>query len=77
MPTDEFNMDALTTERRNAIAESIHPISATEMNSLGEALFPNVEHPWREKFFKFLQESGIGVMQPRALAILKEIVDAL
>ena len=109
MSSEDFNMDALTEERRQAIVASIHPISTEELSALGEGLFPYVDHPWREKFFTFLKEnagapfhhatthdrvhilychskdrgiwfvpgSGIGLLQPKALAILREIVEKL
>jgi hypothetical protein len=58
MPSENLDMDAVTEARRSAIAESIHPISVEELTELGEGLFPNVDHPWREKFFSFLKENA-------------------
>jgi hypothetical protein len=47
-------MEELTEERRKAIAKSIRPISIEELKTLGEQLFPLIDHPWREKFFGFI-----------------------
>ena len=109
MSSENLNMDELTEARRDAVADSIHTISAEELKALGEGLFPYVEHPWREKFFNFIAEnpgatfhhatthdrihiiychakekgmwfvpgSGMGPMQPKGLAILKQIVEKL
>lgn len=58
MPSENLNMDEITEARRKAIAETIHPISVEELKTLGEGLFPIVDHPWREKFFTFLSENA-------------------
>ena len=107
MPSN--SMDDLTEERRKAIAETIHPISVDELKTLGEGLFPYVDHPWRSTYFNFIQEnaastfhhattsdgihfiycasqgkgmwfmpgSGVGPLQAKGLAILKDIVAKL
>jgi len=106
MSTDLPNPDEITQTRREAIADTIHPISAEQMRELGNALFPTLDNPWREKFFALLDEnpgatfhhattddpihilycdaqnrgmwftpgSGMGPLQPKGLAILKELV---
>ena len=51
-------MEELTDERRKRIEETIHSISVQELKSLGEGLFPQVDHPWREKFFNFITENS-------------------
>jgi hypothetical protein len=58
MPSDNLNMDDINEARRNAIAESIHMISVEELKTLGEGLFPYLDHPWREKFFGFITENA-------------------
>ena len=58
MATDEFNMDEVTEARRSAIAETIRTISLEELKALGEAIFPVVDHPWREKFFTFVDQNS-------------------
>jgi hypothetical protein len=54
---DNLNMDEVTEARREAIRDTVHTISAEEMRSLGESLFPSAEHPWRERFFAFVSEN--------------------
>lgn len=51
---DNLNMDELNEARRQSVAETIHPISLEELKSLADALFPQVDHPWREKLLGFL-----------------------
>ena len=51
-------MDELTNERRKAIEQTIHTISLPELKALGEGLFPQADHPWREKFFNFLNDNS-------------------
>jgi hypothetical protein len=57
MSSDNLNVDEITEARAKAIAESIHTISAEELKALGEGLFPVSDHPWREKYFKFIAEN--------------------
>jgi hypothetical protein len=52
------DFEQLTEERRKAIAETIQTISAEQLQSLGEGLFPYHDHPWREKFFTFITENA-------------------
>lgn len=54
---DNLNMDEVNEARREAIRDTVHTISAEEMRSLGESLFPSAEHPWRERFFAFISEN--------------------
>lgn len=58
MPSENLNMDDLNDARRKAIAENIRTISVEELKSLGEGLFPYLDHPWRTKFFDFLNENA-------------------
>ena len=57
MAADNLNIDEITEARAKAIAESIHPINVDELKALGEGLFPYSDHPWRERFFKFIAEN--------------------
>lgn len=52
-----MNIDEITEARRDAIAQSIRPIDAEEMKTLGETLFPYLDDPWRERFFAFLAQN--------------------
>jgi hypothetical protein len=103
-----MNTDELTEERRKGIEQSIHPVTVEELKTLGEGLFPFLDHPWRERYFAFLAEnpgavyhhatshdgvnfiyclekdkglwftpgSGMGPLQAKGCAILKQIVEA-
>jgi len=107
MAFETVKMEEITEARRKAIAESIRTISLEEMKALGEKMFADGDHPWREKFFSFATENsgatiyhatthdsvqiiycpaedkgvwfmagtGMGPMQPKGLAILKQIVE--
>jgi hypothetical protein len=57
MNPDYVDIDTLMEERRRAVQESIHPIDAAELKSLGEQLFPLADDPWREAYFGFLAEN--------------------
>jgi len=58
MNPDYVDIDTLMEERRKAIKESIRPIDAAELKSLGEQLFPAADDPWREAYFQFLAENS-------------------
>jgi hypothetical protein len=106
MASDSLNMEEINEARRKAIEESIHTIGVEEVKALGEALFPYLDHPWREKFLGFVNDnsgetfhhatthdrvhiiycdgksrgiwfvpgSGLGPLQEKGIAVLKEIV---
>lgn len=54
MPSDTASFAEITDARRRSIAATIRTISTEEVKALGEGLFPYLDHPWREKFFDFL-----------------------
>jgi hypothetical protein len=57
MTFDKFvSPEELSAQRRGAMAQSIRVIPAEELKSLGEKLFPQADHPWREAYFAFLSE---------------------
>ena len=58
MSSDFLNMDEVDTARAESITASIQPITIEGLRSLGEGLFPYADHPWREKFFTFLDENS-------------------
>ena len=58
MPFEKFDLESLTKDRRKAIAKSIRTISVEELNRLGQELFPDADHPWRETFFRFITENS-------------------
>jgi hypothetical protein len=107
MAFETLSMEELTEARRKAIAKSIQTISVEQAKELGEGLFTNATHPWRETFFRFIADnpdasfyhavtddrvhviycrekekgiwfipgSGIGIIQPKALEILRKVAD--
>jgi hypothetical protein len=57
MSAEVPDINKLMEMRREAITESIHPITIQELKAIGEKLFPFLDHPWRETFFSFLEEN--------------------
>ena len=53
---DKFDPDSLRQERRKAITESIRTATPEELKKLGGEIFPYADDPWRETFFKFLED---------------------
>jgi hypothetical protein len=67
---------------RETVEQTIQPIGIDELKSLGEKIFPFLDHPWRDMFFQFFEEnSGSTVYhattndQIEVLGILKEIME--
>src|SRR4051812_36133168 len=58
MKSESMNMEEITEDRRKALAASIHTISTDELKTLGDELFPFLDHPWRETFFSFIRENS-------------------
>lgn len=57
MPIDTVRLAEITEGRQKTMAASIRTISMEELKTLGDRLFPCVDHPWRDKFFTFLTEN--------------------
>ena len=57
MPFEKFDLEALTKERRKAIAKSIRTVSTEVLKKIGEEIFRYAEDPWREAFFRFIAEN--------------------
>jgi hypothetical protein len=57
MPFEKFDLEALTKERRKAIAKSIRTVDTEELKKIGEEIFHYAEDPWREAFFRFIAEN--------------------
>ncbi|HEY8899619.1 MAG TPA: hypothetical protein VIM61_04350 [Chthoniobacterales bacterium] len=66
-----MNFEEILEERRQAVAQSIRPLSSAEVTALGESLFPHMDDPWRERFFNFLSEN------PEALIHHAELPDGV
>jgi hypothetical protein len=57
MPFEKFDLEALTKERRKAIAKSIRTVSTEELKKIGEEIFRYADDPWRDAFFRFIAEN--------------------
>lgn len=57
MPFEKFDLENLDKERRKAIAKSIRTISVEELKAIGEEIFHYADDPWREAFFRFIDEN--------------------
>ena len=56
MPFDKIDFESITEERRQSIKKSIRPISVDELKKIGNELFKYADDPWREVYFKFINE---------------------
>lgn len=60
-PSEErssFDFAAVMQERRDAVEKSIRVISNSELKTLGDEIFPDIEDSWRRIFFDFLEENA-------------------
>ena len=57
MDQENLDINALTEERRKALAASIQTVTIPELKKLGEQIFPTFDNPWRETYFGFLAEN--------------------
>jgi hypothetical protein len=58
MPSDYLDIQSRDEARRKGVEETIDTIGAEQLNALGESLFPNTDHPWRERYFQFISENA-------------------
>jgi hypothetical protein len=56
MPFDKIDIDNITEERRKSVAKSIRAASIEELKKLGDEVFHDLDDPWRDEFFKFIEE---------------------
>ena len=56
MEPENLDIESITEDRRKAIEQTIQVISVEDLKSLGEKLFPFLDHPWRQTFFEFVEE---------------------
>ena len=56
MEPENLDIESITEDRRKAIEQTIQVISIEDLKSLGEKLFPFLDHPWRQTFFEFVEE---------------------
>ncbi|MFZ4681284.1 MAG: hypothetical protein ACOYMS_02180 [Terrimicrobiaceae bacterium] len=57
MDIDNLDLDSINEDRRRTAAETLAPISHQELAALGEQLFETVDHPWRDPYFHFVEDS--------------------
>lgn len=60
MSSEPLNLNTVNEARRKSIVDSIQPITIEQMKTLGEQLFPFLDHPWRQEYFQFLQQNPTG-----------------
>ena len=58
MEPENVDIESITDARRKAIEQTIEPIGIDELKSLGEKLFPFLDHPWRQTYFQFLEHNS-------------------
>ena len=58
MEPENVDIESITDARRKAIEQTIKPIGIDELKSLGEKLFPFIDHPWRNTYFQFLEDNS-------------------
>ena len=56
MPFDKIDIESITEERRKSIAKSIRTVNVEELKKLGDEVFHDLDDPWREVFFRFVEE---------------------
>ena len=56
MPFDKIDIDRILEERRKSVAKSVRAVSLEELKKLGDEVFHDLDDPWREEFFKFIEE---------------------
>jgi hypothetical protein len=55
---ENLDIEQITEDRRKAIEKNIEVISTEKLKSLGEKLFPFLDHPWRQTFFEFIEQNA-------------------
>ena len=56
MEPENLDIEQINEDRRKAFRQNIEVISADDLKALGERLFPYADHPWKQKFFEFIEE---------------------
>ena len=51
MEPEDLDIESITDARRETIEQTIEPIGIDEVKSLGEKVFPFLDHPWRQDVF--------------------------
>ena len=79
MEPENLDIEQINEDRRKAIQQNIEAISIDDLKALGEKLFPYPDHPWREKFFAFIEQQSAtrATMQPQTMESKSFIVPRL
>lgn len=79
MEPENLAIEQINEDRRKAIQQNIEAISIDDLKALGEKLFPYPDHPWREKFFAFIEQQSAtrATMQPQTMESKSFIVPRL
>jgi hypothetical protein len=56
MEPENLDIEQINEDRRKAIQQNIEVIGVDDLKALGEKLFPYPDHPWRQKFFEFIEQ---------------------
>ena len=62
MPFDKIDIDSINEERRKSVAKSIRPAGVEELKKLGNDVFHDPDDPWRETFFRFIEEHSHAII---------------
>src|SRR4051794_24850911 len=56
MPFEKFDLESITEERIKSINKTIRSVSRDEVKKMGDQLFKYADDPWRDSFFRFVNE---------------------
>src|SRR4029450_7015980 len=62
MEIENLNIEEIMVIRRHAVEESLRTISVAELKALTDELFPDVDHPWLEKFLSVISDPTSGLL---------------
>jgi hypothetical protein len=62
MKIENLNIGEFMEARRHAVEDSLQPISVAELKALTDELFPDVDHPWLERFSNIINDPSSGTM---------------
>jgi hypothetical protein len=60
MEHETLDIKQVMESRRHAVEESLNTISVAELKALTDEIFPDVTHPWLEKFSEIVNDPASG-----------------
>ena len=57
MEPENLDVEGIAEARSEAIEQTVQEISVEKLKSIGEKVFPFLDHPWRGKYYQFLEEN--------------------